>query len=136
MQCVQNSPGPPHIKFLPKQPLPRPRATYLASLSTRHPRSQLWLGPALARSFPNNFPWPRGHFHHTRCTPTRPAAPPLPFIFSTEGGPVQRDQESPDPAQRAPGPDSASRVLRQILRPVHGLDPDPASEKKSFRKMC
>ena len=33
MQCVQNSPGPPRIKFLPKQPLPRPRATYLASLS-------------------------------------------------------------------------------------------------------
>ena len=33
MQCVQNSPGPPHIKFLPKQPLPRPRATYLASHS-------------------------------------------------------------------------------------------------------
>ena len=80
--CKTASPGPAHIKFLPKQPLPRPRprATYLAQLRfTLHPRALARRGPALARSFPNNFPCPGlARVHLTRSHTVHPSPLPVP----------------------------------------------------------
>ena len=79
MQCVQNRPGPPHIKFLPKQPLPRPRATYLASHSLATPA----LSPGWGRPWPDlfqtTFPGPGWvHLTGSHTVHPLPASPPPP----------------------------------------------------------
>ena len=78
MQCVQNRPGPPHIKFLPKQPLPRPPAHTWPLHSRPRPGSG-WARP-WPDLFQTTFPGPEctSLFTHTRCTPSCSAAHPLP----------------------------------------------------------
>ena len=75
MQCVQNRPGPPHIKFLPKQPLPRPRppAHTWHIHFTRRPRP----GSGWARPWPDLF---QTTFPGPECTSLTHAAP-LPVLL-------------------------------------------------------
>ena len=104
MQCVQNRPGPPHIKFLPKQPLPRPPAhTWpLSPLATPAPAPA---GLGLGQIFSKQLSLAQAALHssltHAAPLPVLLLTPPPPsaqIIYNTfKAGPALPKPALPHP---------------------------------------